>query len=137
MSKSYENENAYITLLEEPSRIMNKVKRAVTDSENQVRYDIKNKPGISNLIDIYASITGKSIEDIEREFSSAGYGQFKNAVGEAIVETLSPIQERFKELSKEKGYINNLIREGAEKAERMSYKTLNKVMRKIGLYQVK
>ena len=76
-------------------------------------------------------------DSIEREFSSAGYGQFKNAVGEAIVETLSPIQERFKELSKEKGYINNLIREGAEKAERMSYKTLNKVMRKIGLYQVK
>lgn len=137
MSKSDENVNAYITLLEEPSVIMNKVKRAVTDSDNQVRYDIKNKAGISNLIDIYSSITGKSIQDVEKEFSSTGYGQFKNAVGEAVVEILSPIQKRFKELSKEKDYINQLIKEGAQKADSRSYKTLNKVMRKIGLYQVK
>src|SRR5699024_2160940 len=77
MSKSDENENAYITLLEEPSSIMKKMKRAVTDSENEVRYDIENKTGISNLMGIYSSFTGKPMEEIEKEFSGVGYGQFK------------------------------------------------------------
>lgn len=137
MSKSDENENAYITLLEEPSSIMKKIKRSITDSENQVRYDRENKAGISNLMEIYASITGKNMKDIEKEFEGVGYGQFKTAVGETIIETLSPIQQKFKELSNEKDFINNLIKEGAIKAQKRSYKTLSKVKKKIGLYQAK
>ena len=137
MSKSDENENAYITLLEEPSKIMKKVKRSITDSENQVRYDPKSKAGISNLMEIYSSITGKGMKDIEKEFEGVGYGQFKTIIGETIIDALSPIQKRFKELSTEKAYINELIKEGAIKAQKMSYKTLSKVKKKIGLFQIK
>lgn len=137
MSKSDENENGFIMLLEEPSMIMKKIKKSVTDSENEVRYDRENKTGISNLMEIYSSITGKSIQEIEKEFRGIGYGDFKIAVGEAIIKELEPIQERFKELSADKGHIENLIKEEAQKAQILANKTLRKVKKKIGFYQVK
>lgn len=137
MSKSDKNENGFIMLLEEPSMIMKKIKRSVTDSDNEVRYDRENKAGISNLMEIYSSIIGKSTKEIEKEFRGIGYGDFKIAVGEAIIKELEPIQKRFKELSEDKAYIENLMKEGAQEAQILANKTLRKVKKKIGLYQVK
>lgn len=137
MSKSDENENAYITLLDPPEVIMKKIKRSVTDSENIIKYDRENKAGISNLMDIYASFTEKSMKEIELEFSSKGYGDFKVAVGEVIIENLKPMQNRFHELSKNKDYVHDLMKKGAEEAQKMSFKTLRKVKKKIGIYEAK
>ena len=98
MSKSDENVNSFITVLDDPDTVLRKFKRAVTDSEALVRYDPENKPGVSNLMAIYSTITGKSMEEIEAEFSGKGYGDFKPAVAEAVIEELRPIQERFRQL---------------------------------------
>ncbi|MGI6537006.1 MAG: tryptophan--tRNA ligase [Caldicoprobacterales bacterium] len=133
MSKSDSNQNAFISLLDPPETIVRKFKRAVTDSETVVRFDIENKPGISNLMSIYSSVTGKSLEDIEREFEGKGYGDFKLAVGEAVAETLRPIQERYKDLLASRDYLEDVMKEGAEAAGYIAGKTLNKVYRKIGL----
>jgi tryptophanyl-tRNA synthetase len=133
MSKSDENPNNYISLLDNPDAIIRKFKRAVTDSEAIIRYDVENKPGISNLMSIYASITGKSYEDIEREYEGKGYGDFKLAVGEAVAETLKPIQDRHRELIANKDYLDRIMKDGAEKAEALSYRTLRKVYKKVGL----
>lgn len=137
MSKSDENENAFITLLEEPSRIMKKVTRAVTDSENEVRYDPESKGGISNLMEIYSSLTHKKMEEIEGEFKGIGYGDFKTAVGDEIIKELKPLQERFKDFSSDKAYIEGLMKEGAQRAQYAANKTLRKVKKKIGFYQAK
>ncbi|WP_373370312.1 tryptophan--tRNA ligase [Irregularibacter muris] len=137
MSKSDENVNAYITLLDDPDTIMKKVKRAVTDSDNQVRYDIQNKAGVSNLMDIYSSLTGKNRVDIEREFEGKGYGDFKTAVGQSIIDSLKPIQDKFNELSENKDYVHQLMKQGAEQASKISHKTLRKMKKKIGIYEVK
>jgi len=134
MSKSDENENAFISMLDTPDVIMRKFRRAITDSETQVRYDEENKPGISNLMNIYAAVTGKTFEEIEQEFDGKGYGDFKKAVGEAVVEALNPIQQRYNDLMKNKDYLNELMKQGAERAARIAYRTLNKVYRKVGLY---
>ena len=131
MSKSDDNENANIYLMDDPDTIIRKFKRAVTDSDNEIRYS-EDKPGISNLIDIYGAVTGKSKEEIEREFSSAGYGDFKVAVGEAVVAMLNPIQTKFRELSNDKTYIDQIIKANAEKAQYYANKTLRKVQKKIG-----
>ena len=131
MSKSDENKNNTIALLDEPAVIMNKIKRAMTDSENEVRYS-EEKPGIRNLLDIYCSVTGESIAAAEKEFANAGYGTFKQAVGEAVVANLEPIQQKVKELEKNQDYINEVIKEGAEKASHLAQKTLKKVQKKIG-----
>jgi tryptophanyl-tRNA synthetase len=133
MSKSDENANAYITLLDPPDVIIRKFKRAVTDSEAVVRYDEKNKPGISNLMSIYSSVTGKSLEEIEREFEGKGYGDFKAAVGEAVAETLQPVQARYSQLMSSKDYLQDVLKKGAEDAGRIAGRTLGKVYRKIGL----
>ena len=131
MSKSDENKNNTIALLDEPAVIMNKIKRAMTDSENEVRYS-EDKPGIRNLLDIYCAVTGESIQAAEKEFANAGYGTFKKAVGEAVVANLEPIQQKVKELEKNQDYINEVIKEGAEKASHLAQKTLKKVQKKIG-----
>jgi len=133
MSKSDENQNAFVSLLDEPDVIIKKFKRAVTDSGNQVKYDEENKPGISNLMNIYASITGNAYEEIEKEFEGKGYGDFKKAVGECVVETLKPIQQRYHELMQDKDYLKQLMEKGAERASGIAHKTLNKVYKKIGL----
>lgn len=133
MSKSDENPNASIYLMDDADTIRRKFKRAVTDSDSQVRYDAKEKPGISNLMIIYSAVTGKSIDDIEAEFAGVGYGDFKAAVGESVVGLLAPMQERFKEISADKEYLNKVIKANDEKAFYVSSKTLRKVKKKIGL----
>jgi len=131
MSKSDENSNASVYLMDDTDTIMRKFKRAVTDSEGCVRYS-EEQPGIRNLIDIYSACTGKNPQDIEKEFEGRGYGDFKMAVGESVVAVLKPLQERFEELSKDKAYIDEVIKENGEKANYYATKTLRKVQKKVG-----
>ena len=131
MSKSDENANASIALLDKPEDIMRKFKRAVTDSEACVRY-AEGKDGVNNLMGIYSCVTGRTYEEIEREFAGKGYGDFKTAVGEAVIEHLRPIQERFSQLIQDKAYLEKCYTENAEKASRIAYRTLSKVMKKVG-----
>jgi tryptophanyl-tRNA synthetase len=135
MSKSDEVGNGRVCLMDDPADIMRKFKRAVTDSESGagcVRFDPENKPGVANLMQIYSACTGKSFAEIEQEFLSAGYGVFKSAVGEAVVETLRPIREETLRLIKDKAYLESVYRQGAERASKRAYKTLNKVYKKVG-----
>ena len=132
MSKSDENPNASIYLMDDPDTIMRKFKRAVTDSLACVRYNEEEQPGICNLIDIYSACTGKTRDQIEAEFDGKGYGDFKTAVGESVVEKLRPLQEKMAELEKNKDYIDNVIKNNAEKAQYVSNKTLRKVQKKVG-----
>ena len=132
MSKSDENPNASIYLTDDRDTVIRKFKRAVTDSEASIRYDVENKPGVSNLIEIYGAVTGKSFAEVEKEFEGKGYGDFKLAVGEAVADMLTPLQNRFDELSKDKAYIDGVIKENAEKANYFAQKTLRKVQKKVG-----
>ena len=132
MSKSDENENAKIMLTDAPEAIIRKFKRAVTDSDSVVRA-ADDKPGVTNLMSIYAALCGKSSADIEREFDGRGYGDFKRAVGESVVAALAPVQRRYKEIVADKEYLSGVLREGAEKASAIANRTLHKVRRKIGL----
>lgn len=131
MSKSDENPNASIYLLDDPDTIMRKFKRAVTDSEGIICYR-EEQPGVKNLIDIYAACTGKTPKEIEAEFSGRGYGEFKEAVGETVVSVLRPLQTRMEELTKDKEYIDRVIKDNAEKASYFANKTLRKVQKKVG-----
>ncbi|MBR6769686.1 MAG: tryptophan--tRNA ligase [Lachnospiraceae bacterium] len=131
MSKSDENANASIYLMDDTDTIIRKFKRAVTDSEAEIRYR-EEQPGIRNLIDIYCACTGKTPEETEKEFEGKGYGEFKLAVGESVAAILKPVQERFQELSKDKAYIDSIIKENGEKAEYYARKTLRKVQKKVG-----
>ena len=131
MSKSDENPNASIYLMDDPDTIRRKFKRAVTDSIGEVRY-ADEQPGIRNLIDIYCACTGKETEECEKEFAGQGYGVFKEAVGESVVGVLKPLQDRFAELSADKEYIDRIIRDNADKAMYYSEKTMRKVRKKIG-----
>lgn len=131
MSKSDENTNASVYLMDDSDTIIRKFKRAVTDSEAQVRYS-EEQPGIRNLIDIYSSCTGKTSAEVEKEFDGKGYGEFKLAVGESVASTLKPIQDRVDELSKDKSYIDGIIKANAEKANYYATKTLRKVQKKVG-----
>lgn len=131
MSKSDENQNASIYLLDDTDTIIRKFKRAITDSDNEIRHS-NDKPGISNLIEIYGIATGKSVAETEKEFEGKGYGDFKVAVGEAVAYMLKPIQDRHSELSKDKVYIDGVIKSNAEKASYCANKTVRKVQKKIG-----
>lgn len=132
MSKSDENSNSFVAILERPDDIIKKFKKAVTDSDSCVRYDEK-KPEISNLMTIYSCTTGKDFKEIEREFEGVGYGVFKEAVGECVSKHLAPIQTKFYELIKDKSYLEKCFKEHAEKALNLSNQTLNRVKEKIGL----
>lgn len=132
MSKSDENANAAIFLLDDPDTIIRKFKRAVTDSQSEVRY-AEEKPGISNLMDIYGAVTGKTNDEIEKEFAGKGYGDFKMAVGETVADHLRPLQERYEQLMKDKTYIEGMIKQNDEKAAYYANKTLRKVQKKVGL----
>lgn len=136
MSKSDENPNNYIALLDEPGVIRNKIKRAVTDSEKTIRYD-QNRPGISNLMTIYSVISGKSFADIEQEYSNRGYEEFKSDLGNMVADYLSPLQKRFHEIRGDRGYMDDILKEGAKKAYAEARKTLSKVYRKTGFVQIK
>lgn len=133
MSKSDDNKNGSIFLLDPKDEIMRKFKRAVTDSGSEIIYDVTNKPGISNLLTIYSSLSGKSIKDTEKEFAGKNYAQFKEAVGEAVCAFLAPVQSEYNRLVKDKEYLATLMKNGAEEAARVAYKTLSKVYRKVGL----
>ena len=132
MSKSDKDPNGCVYMLERPEDIMRKFKKAVTDSEACVRYDPAEKPGVSNLMQIYAVTTGKSFEAIEQEFAGHGYGDFKAAVGESVVEMLRPIQEETNRILADKAYLQGVYRAGAEKAARVANRTLGKVYKKVG-----
>ncbi|MDO4458677.1 MAG: tryptophan--tRNA ligase [Clostridia bacterium] len=131
MSKSDDNVNSFITLLDPRDTIIKKFKRAVTDSEACVRF-AEGKDGINNLMGIYSAATGKTMEEIEAEFAGKGYGDFKVAVGETVADVLAPIQEKFAELYADKKYLEKCFAENAEKAHYIARKTVSKVMRKIG-----
>ncbi len=132
MSKS--NPEGCVFLMEKPEDIMRKFKRAITDCDTErcVRYDRENKPGVSNLMQIYSAVTGASYEEIEREFEGKGYGAFKPAVGEAVVEALRPIREEAQRILSDKAYLEQVYRAGAEKASYIAGKTLRKVYKKVG-----
>lgn len=134
MSKSENEDTGRVLVMDTPETIMRQFKRAITDSdtENCVRYDKENKPGVSNLMTIYSACTGKSYAQIESEFTGCGYGKFKPAVGEAVVETLRPIREEAARLMKDKAYLESVYRDGAQKAGYMAEKTLRKVYKKVG-----
>jgi tryptophanyl-tRNA synthetase len=131
MSKSDENPNGSIYLMDDPDTIRRKCKRAVTDSVGEIRYT-SEQPGLHNLIDIYCACLNKTPEEAVREFEGCGYGQLKEAVGEAVVSVLEPLQARVKELEKDKAYIDSVIKNNAEKASYYSQKTLRKVQKKVG-----
>ena len=132
MSKSEIADGGCVLLLDKPEDIMRSFKRAVTDSETSVRYDVENKPGVSNLIQIYSACTGKKIEEIESEFSGLGYGALKQHVGEGVIEMLRPIREETQRLLSDKAYLETIYTLGAEKAARVANRTLGKVYKKIG-----
>ena len=131
MSKSDDNANAWVAILDNRDDIIRKFKRAVTDSDNEIRMS-EDKPGISNLITIYSAVTGKTTDEIEREFVGKGYGEFKLAVGEAVADTLAPIKQKHDEIIKDKKMLEQLYRQGAEKAEHVARKTYFKAMKKVG-----
>ncbi|MBP3337005.1 MAG: tryptophan--tRNA ligase [Clostridia bacterium] len=131
MSKSDPNPNGFISLLDPTDTIIKKFKRAVTDSDSEVRYS-PDKPGISNLLDIYSAVTGKTIAEAEKEFSGFGYGDFKLAVGEAVASMLKPIQEKYNDLGKNPDYVKEVYTNGASFASRLADRTLSKVYKKVG-----
>ena len=131
MSKSDENAGSFILMLDKPDDIMRKFRRAVTDSDTRIAYG-EGKDGINNLMGIYSSVTGRSNQEIENEFAGRGYGDFKTAVGEAVVEELRPLQERYAELMKNKDYLESIYTEGAKKALALSQRTYDKVCKRVG-----
>ena len=135
MSKSDENPNASIYLMDDPDTIMRKCKRAVTDSEAQIRYR-DEQPGVKNLIDIYSTCMNMTPAEVEKEFDGKGYGDFKMAVGEAVISVLKPLQDRCAELTKDKTYIDRIIKDNGEKAQYYANKTLRKVQKKVGFPEV-
>jgi tryptophanyl-tRNA synthetase len=131
MSKSDANQNAVVYILDSKDDVMRKFKKAVTDSDSCVRYS-PEKPGVSNLMTIYRAFTGKSLEEIEREFDGKGYGDFKLAVGEACADGLAPVRAEFDRLIKDKAYLESIMKNGCEEASYYARRTMSKVRRKIG-----
>ena len=132
MSKSDENRNNTIAIMDPPDVIMSKFKKAVTDSDNEVRYSVEEKPGVSNLLNIYCVVTGYTIEQAEKEFQGKGYGDFKKSVAEAVIANLEPVQKRFAELKNNKDYIESVIKNNTERASKLADRTLSKVYKKVG-----
>lgn len=132
MSKSDENENGFISMLDDPKVIEKKIKRAQTDSEASVHYDKENKPGISNLMSIYAACTGKSLEEITELYRGKGYGDFKKDLAQIVIQAIEPIQKRYQELINS-DILDEVLDEGARKANKVAQAMLEKVERAIGL----
>lgn len=136
MSKSDANLNGFISIDDDKDAVIRKFKRAVTDSGSEI-VAREDKPGISNLLNIYCAVTGKTLSDAEKEFEGKGYGDFKLKVGEAVAEVIDPIRLEKNRLLTNKDYLDDVLKVGAERAERIAYKTLNKVYKKVGLLQRK
>lgn len=135
MSKSDDDKNGSVCLSDTKDEIIKKFKKAVTDSDAVVRFDMKNKRGVSNLMSIYSAVTGKSFEEIEREFDKVGYGGFKLSVGEAVADLIEPIKAEADRLLSDKAYLESVYREGAAKASHIAAKTMSKVYRKVGFLE--
>ncbi len=136
MSKSDENANAFVLLLDDADTILRKFKRAVTDSDGVVRYDTETKPGVSNLMTIYSCMTGKDYAAIEAEFAGKGYGDFKTAVAESVIDQLAPIQAEYKRILNDKAYLEGVLKEGAARASLLAERMVQKVYKKVGFYQL-
>lgn len=136
MSKSDDNQNNVIRILEDPKSILKKMKKAVTDSDNPpvIAYDWENKPGVSNLLEILSASTGTPVEDLVEKYKGQMYGTFKCEVGEAVVAMLEPVQHRYKEIRQDVSYLNEVLKDGAKKASERAEKTLEDVYKKIGFY---
>ncbi len=135
MSKSDKDPNGCVYVMDKPEDIARKFKRAVTDCDACVKYDVKAKPGISNLMQIYSVATGKSFDEIENEFSGKGYGNFKSAVGDSVIELLRPVREEAVRIMGDKAYLESVYRDGADRAAYAANKTLRKVYKKVGFIQ--
>jgi len=133
MSKSDPNPNGYVAIMDEPSVIMKKFKRAVTDSDTFIAYDTENKPGVSNLLSIYTAFTDMSIEEAVAHFDGCGYGTLKTEVAEAVIAGLEPVQAEYNRILSDKAYLEKVMKEGAERASMQASRTLRKVYRKVGL----
>ena len=136
MSKSDKDPNGSIYLMEKPEDILRKFKRAVTDSDGVVRFDRETKPGVSNLMCIYSTFTGKSNDEIAAEFEGKGYGDFKLAVAEVTADALAPVQTEYARILADKAYVDEVLKSGAERASRLANRTVSKVYRKVGLLQL-
>ena len=136
MSKSDPNVNSFILMTDDKDTIVRKFKRAVTDSDGVVRFDAANKPGVSNLMTIYAAFTGKTMPEIEAEFAGKGYGDFKMAVAETTADAICPMQEELQRIQADKAYVDGVLKDGAERAARLANRTVSKVYRKVGLLQL-
>lgn len=131
MSKSDENINGYISVTDEPDVIASKIRKAVTDSEGSIRRG-EGKEGIENLMSIYGAFSGKSFDEIEKEFDGKGYGVFKSAVAECVIDSLAPVRENYKRYAGDKGYLSSVYKSGAETASRIAARTMKKIRRKVG-----
>lgn len=136
MSKSAENPNASVFLVDDRDTVIRKFKRAVTDSDGEIRFDPDTKPGVSNLITIYSAFTGLTVEETVRQFAGKGYGELKLAVGETVADKLAPLQAEQKRILADRAYLDGVLAQGAEKAYKVARKTLSKVYRKVGFYSV-
>ncbi len=132
MSKSAENEFSRISLLDTPSKIKKAIMRATTDSDGEVRFDPENKPGISNLLSIYSVFSGISVEQLEKDYQGSGYGNFKKDLVEIVVDALAPIQQKYNDVMNS-GELDQILKDGAEKAEVIAQKTLRRVKENFGL----
>lgn len=132
MSKSAENIHSRISILDEPSKIKKSIMRATTDSEGSIRFDPENKPGVSNLLNIYSAFSGKKIPDIEKEYEGCGYGDFKKDLVEVTTQALAPIKERFNEIRQSDELIQ-ILKDGAQRANAIAEKTMKRVKEKFGL----
>ena len=136
MSKSDTNINSFILMTDDKDAIVRKFKRAVTDSDGVVRFDRETKPGVSNLMCIYSTFTGKSNDEIAAEFEGKGYGDFKLAVAEVTADALAPVQAEYARILADKAYVDEVLKNGAERASRLANRTVSKVYRKVGLLQL-
>jgi len=132
MSKS-DPEETYIAILDKPEIIRKKLRRAVTDSENTVVFDPENKPGVANLMSIMSALTGRTMDDISAEYSGQGYGKFKDAVADAVIATLEPIQNEYERISADKAYLQQVMDSGKERASAIAHRTMLKVRKKLGI----
>ena len=136
MSKS-DPEDTFIAILDKPDVIRKKMRRAKTDSENCVEYDPENRAGVSNLMSIMSALTGRTMEDISAEYSGKGYGVFKDAVADAVIAALEPIQNEYDRISADKAYLQEVMKDGAERAASLAYRTMLKVRKKLGIAPLK
>lgn len=133
MSTSSGTPKGTVWVLDEPNVLMKKFKSAVTDSETEVRYDVAAKPGVSNLLELLSVATGRGIDELAAEYATAGYGTFKVAVGEAVVEQLRPVRERYHELIADRGELERILARGAERAREVASAALARVVDRVGL----